>query len=178
MSDAALALAFVEASRGHLIEEYPPKIDRCLGELGEDGVWWRPNPQSNSVANLVLHICGNARQWIESGILGRPDVRRRDEEFATEGGVSVAGLRAHLEREMQTLGGALRELATACERTPELLGESRTIQGIEVTVLGALYHVVEHAAQHTGQIIYIAKLRAAKDLRFWVVESGTARPNW
>ena len=45
--------------------------------------------------------------------------------------------------------------------------ERIVIQGFEVTSLDAISHVVEHAAQHLGQIIYITKLRTAKDLKFY-----------
>ncbi len=175
---AVNSAAFVATSRRHLIGEYGPKMKRCIRELGDDGIWWRPNSASNSVANLVLHTCGNARQWIVSGILGGEDVRDRDQEFAANDDLTAEELEETLTRNMSVLDQGLRDLEALAGVDPQLLSEPRTIQGLRVTVLEALYHVVEHAAQHTGQIIYIAKLRGAKDLEFWVVESGTARPNW
>ena len=56
--------------------------------------------------------------------------------------------------------------------------DPRVIQGMEVTVLDALYHVVEHFSTHTGQILYLAKLRSGEDLAFWIIEDGKAVPNW
>ena len=35
--------------------------------------------------------------------------------------------------------------------------------------LGAIFHVVEHFSYHTGQIIYITKMRTEEDLQFWNV---------
>jgi len=48
----------------------------------------------------------------------------------------------------------------------ELLSR-RHIQGYDVTVLEAVYHVVEHFSMHTGQIILISKTRVGQDLKLW-----------
>ena len=40
------------------------------------------------------------------------------------------------------------------------------IQGYRVSGLVAIAHVYEHFAYHTGQIIYLTKLKRGKDLRF------------
>jgi hypothetical protein len=44
----------------------------------------------------------------------------------------------------------------------------RKIQGYDVTVLDAIYHVVEHFSMHTGQIILLSKARIGEDLKLWV----------
>jgi hypothetical protein len=62
--------------------------------------------------------------------------------------------------------------------SPVELLERRVIQGMDVLVLDALYHVVEHFSTHTGQIIYLAKLRTGRDLGFWEIEDGKAIPRW
>ena len=59
-----LARAFVDRSRRYLVEDFLPRIRAALGRLSEDDLWWRPNEASNSAGNLVLHLCGNARQWM------------------------------------------------------------------------------------------------------------------
>src|SRR4029453_717566 len=74
--------AFVAEASDFLVTEYLPKIERCLEQLDDNQIWWRPNPQSNSIGNLVLHLCGNARQWIVCGLGGENDQRQRDTEFA------------------------------------------------------------------------------------------------
>lgn len=173
--DAGVGAAFIETSRSHLVGEYIPKIRRCLSELEGADVWWRPNPASNAVGNLVLHLCGNATQWILHGVLGDADVRERDAEFAAQSGVDLDERLAALAEAMES--GFDRLLAKHLER-PNFLAERRTIQSMDVSVLEAVYHCVEHFAQHTGQIIYVAKLRTADDLGFWEVENGVARKNW
>ncbi|HEX5111880.1 MAG TPA: DUF1572 family protein, partial [Saprospiraceae bacterium] len=39
----------------------------CLDKITNEQIWWRPNETSNSIGNLVLHLCGNVRQWIGTG---------------------------------------------------------------------------------------------------------------
>ena len=170
--------AFVLASRDHLIGEYLPKLRRCVNALDEADLWWRPNPESNSVGNLVLHLCGNARQWIVHGVCGAPDQRRRSEEFSADGGRGRAELIAHLEQTLGEVDEALLSVEARAGSNPRMLLERRVIQGMDVSVLEAIYHVVEHFSQHVGQVIYITKMRTGSDLRFWTVDEGVARPNW
>ena len=44
------------------------------------------------------------------------------------------------------------------------------IQGLEVRGLDAIYHVVEHFSMHTGQILYLAKMRTGSSLGFYEVD--------
>jgi hypothetical protein len=53
-----------------------------------------------------------------------------------------------------------------------------TIQGRETTVLGAIYHVVEHFSMHTGQIILLAKMYAPGTVKFYEDAGGLAIPLW
>lgn len=174
---SGLDQAFLDASRDHLVGEYIPKIEACLKSLSPGDEWWRPNSESNAVGNLVLHLSGNARQWLLHGVLGREDDRTRAAEFAADESESV-DLSEHLVQLTEEMNEAFDEIASHCADDPSYLDGLRTIQGLEVSVLRAIYHVVEHFAQHTGQVIYIAKLRTARDLGFWDVREGVARPTW
>ena len=69
--------AFIQRSLAYLVGEYFPKIRRCVEGLTDEDIWWRPNPASNSIGNLILHLAGNVRQWVVSGIGGAPDERKR-----------------------------------------------------------------------------------------------------
>ena len=128
--------------------------------LPEEDVWWRPNPASNSVGNLVLHLTGNVRQWIISGLGGEPDVRHREQEFSETGPLAR---RVILKRLQGTVEQAGRVISS---RAAEDLVRLYPIQGFKVTGLQAITHVVEHFAFHTGQIIYITKMKTQKDLGF------------
>lgn len=164
--------AFIDRSRSYLTDDYLPRIERCLEQLSDDDVWWRPNDASNSVGNLLLHLAGNARQWIVSGVGGAEDVRRRQEEFDERAPLPKAELLARLRAALADVDAVLAQL------DPGTLLETRHIQGHDVTVLEAVYHVVEHFSMHTGQIIYVAKQRTGHDLAFYKVHDGVADPTW
>ncbi len=163
---------FLRQSREYLTEHYLPKIEAALEGLTEEDIWWRPNPASNSIGNLLLHLAGNIRQWIVSGVGGAADRRARDEEFAATGARSREELLALLR-------AAVRDADATLARTdPGSLGAARTVQGRDTDVLAVVYHVVEHFAMHTGQILYIAKLRSGRDLGFYRKVDGVVRPAW
>ena len=164
--------AFIRRSDAYLRGDYLPKIRLSVERLSHDELWWRPNAASNSIGNLILHLAGNVRQWVVSGIGGAPDERRREEEFLANGGYSGPDLMAHLEEALVEVAEVLAELH------PEDLPAARTIQGMDTTVLDALYHVVEHFSTHTGQIVYLTKLRTGQDLGFWEIRDGKAIPRW
>ena len=128
--------------------------------LSDEQVWWRRRGNSNSVGNLVLHLEGNVRQWIISGLGGAPDCRERDKEFAARGPTARRALLMRLRRTVQKACRALAKL------TPRDLAHERVTQGFRVTGLNAVLHVTEHFAHHTGQIIFATKLLSGKDLKF------------
>jgi uncharacterized damage-inducible protein DinB len=173
--DAEIACAFLAHARALLAADYLPRIERCLDTLAEADIWWRPNPQSNSIGNLLLHLAGNARQWIISGVGGAGDVRARDSEFAADEGEGLSGdeLRTRLRATLAEVDEVLARL------DPSVLLEPRTIQGrTGVSVLEAVFHVVEHFSMHTGQIILLTKQRTARDLQFYDFQSGAPRTMW
>ena len=151
--------------------EYLPKIRLAIEPLSEDAIWWRANEGSNSIGNLMLHLAGNVRQWIVSGVGGATDVRQRSTEFRARGGKEKAALLAHLTAAVGDVDAVLARLS------PDELLRERTIQGRSVTVFEAVYHVVEHFSTHTGQIILIAKVHAGDKVKFYD-DADLARPLW
>ena len=143
------------------LEQDRSRIETCLGMLTDEQVWARGGANENAVGNLVLHLCGNVRQWIVSGAGGRPDIRDRDREFATAGGIPVADLAARLRAVVEEAVAVLGSV------TAERLIEPLVVQGYHVTVLEAIYHSVEHFSMHTGQIIFVAKMLTGTDLGFY-----------
>ena len=157
---ASTARAVLAEAQRLLIEVYTPRIARCLNLLSEDEIWWRPNRASNSVGNLVLHLQGNVRQWIVSGLGGQPDCRERDREFSEAGPIP----RRVLLRSLRTTA---KQAAEVLASLPEAdLMRRYSIQGFNVTGIQAVTHVAEHFAFHAGQIIYVTKLKRGKDLKF------------
>jgi uncharacterized damage-inducible protein DinB len=155
------ASLFLASARQLIAKQNLPHIVKCLQQLSEEEIWWRPNAASNSAGNLVLHLCGNVRQWIISGLGGAPDKRQRDLEFSEQGPVPRRELVTRLRR---TVRDAFRVLVKLSD---DSLARKYSIQGYHVTGMDAVFHVTEHFGYHTGQIIYITKLKRGEDLRFW-----------
>jgi uncharacterized damage-inducible protein DinB len=156
-----IAHTFLHESRRLLRSDYLPKIERCLERLSEEDVWWRPNAASNSIGNLLLHLCGNVGQWIVGGVGQREFERHRQREFDERSPLPWTDLLAKLKATLAEADEVIRSLNS------ESLLERRQIQDYDVTVLEAIYHVVEHFGMHTGQIIMLSKMRTEADLKLW-----------
>jgi len=159
---ADLAAAFIAFSRAKLSTQYLPRLQDCVARLTPEQLWWRGGPTCNSVGHLLLHLNGNVRQWLLAGVGGLSiEPRRRAEEFVTpqrENGEIL------LHRLKETL---LQADAVLLGLSPETLLERRRIQGHEVNVLEAVFHVVEHFSTHVGQVIFITKLLRGEDLGYY-----------
>ena len=164
--------AFIQRARDFLTNDYLPKIERCLERLTDQQIWWRPNPKSNSIGNLVLHLCGNARQWIVSGLGEEPDDRKRDLEFAQREVIERDELMAHLKSTIKSVEGVLRDL------NPNSLLEIHKIQGNDVDGIEVVFHVTEHFSMHTGQIILLTKILTESDLAFYDFPNGVPAEKW
>jgi uncharacterized damage-inducible protein DinB len=167
-----VALLFLERSRYFLATEYRTKLRCAVEALPADALWWRANEKSNSVANLLLHLNGNIRQWIVRGVGGAAGARDRAAEFSATDGPDAGVLLADLESTLAEVDRILGAL------TPADLVERRSIQGRDLTVLEAVYHVVEHFSLHLGQIVLIAKFHAPGSIEFYQDAGGLAREVW
>ncbi|MBI1372314.1 MAG: DUF1572 domain-containing protein [Phycisphaera sp.] len=166
MSDPGQQLAaelIVEIKR-RMFDESQARVIRCVERLTDEQVWLRPNEHCNSVGNLVLHLCGNIRQWVLSGIADEPDHRTRDAEFAERGPIPTADL---IKRFNDTLNAAALVIDMLDTSNPATLTVPRVVQGYDESVLSILIHVTEHLSYHTGQIAYITKMLADTDLGFY-----------
>jgi Protein of unknown function (DUF1572) len=163
------AQLFLDIARRALIEDHWPRLSKCACSLTEEQLWWRPNDASNSIGNLLLHLNGNISQWIVAAFNRTECTRNRPAEFSECGPAPVAGLVARLVGTVEEAGAVLTRLTEA-----DLLA-TYEIQGYTVTGLYAIYHSVEHFAQHYGQIAYITKLLQSRDLGFFRELNQTGR---
>jgi hypothetical protein len=136
------------------------KIGHCLDQLTEEQVWWRPEESMNSIGNLILHLTGNVRQWMVSGLGGSADVRCRSAEFAERGPVPKAQLLAGLERVVAETVDVLARQTAAHMMT------ERRIQGFMVTGWAAVFHCVPHFKGHTQEIISYTRMQLRDAYRF------------
>jgi uncharacterized damage-inducible protein DinB len=167
-----VAKEFVDQARIFLSDEYLPKLEACLEQLTDEQIWWRANETSNSIGNLLLHLCGNARQWIVSGLGGAPDARVRSQEFAERRVIPRPELLAILRQTLAEVDSALADF------NHSKLLDRYSIQGTTVTALEAIFHVTEHFSMHTGQIILLTKLMTEKDLKFYDFSRGAPAHTW
>lgn len=152
--------AFIDDCIQHL-NEYTQRIHSCLQLLTEEQIWYKPNEASNSIANLILHLCGNMTQYVISGLGGAPDLRERDKEFNTEGGISKHALFEQLNTVVEKVKMILQQQDEAS------LLRVRMVQGFQKSGLAIILHITEHYAYHTGQIALLTKLMTNADLGFY-----------
>jgi len=150
------------------LKKFMERIEVCIGKLTPEQIWTRGTEQQNAMGNLLLHLEGNVRQWILSGIGGEPDQRVRSMEFSARDS-DPAMLLARLRETVQSAVGVMRGL------TAGRLLEKVSIQGFEGTTLQAVYHVVEHFAGHAFQIFFLTKLLTGQDLGFYSYLGGAGR---
>ncbi len=160
-----LAAGVAQDFRRRVLDEYVSRIRHCVSLLDEEQLWHRPGPHNNSVANLLLHLDGNTRQWILAGIDRQSDDRDRDGEFAARqapDGASGEELMARLTATVEASVAVVDQLG------PEDLLEVRTFQSRwDHTCLSAILHVLEHFSGHAGQIYAYTKSTLGIDLKFW-----------
>jgi uncharacterized damage-inducible protein DinB len=163
------AAAFVRHARYRLRDDYLVKISSAIAELTDDQIWWRPNAASNSIGNLILHLAGNARQWIVAGVGGAPDTRDRASEFARRDGIDRRTLMTLLEETLRLVDRALADLEArvAADQSDAALQRICRPQGFTQTVFDAVFHVVEHFSYHTGQIVMLAKWHVGERIRLY-----------
>ena len=137
------------------------RIDICLAKLNHEQIWARGGSNENAIGNLVLHLCGNVRQWVVSGVGGAADTRTRDAEFAAQSGAAGAELAAKLRATVEEAAQVIENLTAA------RMAERLTIQNYHVSGLEAVLHVVEHFSMHTGQVIFATKMLTGEDLGFY-----------
>ncbi|QBA64212.1 DinB family protein [Muriicola soli] len=143
------------------MEESLRMVHLSLKEVDDAEIWRRPNEASNSIGNILVHLCGNITQYILSGLDGQEDLRQRDAEFSIRQGVNKNELLSNLSDLIQQVKSVVNGLS------PEQLTTVYKVQGFDLSGFGVLLHVVEHFSYHTGQIAFWVKCLKDKDLEFY-----------
>ena len=143
------------------MDESTRMIKKSLAEISEEEIWQKPNPYLNSMANLILHLCGNMTQYVISSIGEIEDNRDRDAEFSVNSGLTKEEL---LHKLIDTVDSLKRVIF---DSTADKLIKVRSVQGMSFSGVGAIMHAVEHYSYHTGQIAFYVKLIKEKDLGFY-----------
>jgi uncharacterized damage-inducible protein DinB len=143
------------------INENTTRVIKCLQEIEETEIWQRPNENSNSLGNIILHLCGNIRQYIISSLNETEDIRVRDKEFSIKEGFRKKELIAKLKN---IVDEAINIIEKADDKS---LIKIYSVQGFNLSGIGIIVHVTEHYSYHTGQIAFWVKLLKNKDLGFY-----------
>jgi hypothetical protein len=155
------------------LDQLCTRVEACLSKLTAEQVWMRGSENENAAGNLVLHLEGNVRQWILTGIAKAEDCRVRQAEFDARAGHEPESLRSLLRGTVDQAIAVVRSLPHG------RLAERTVIQGHDVSLLEVIYHVVEHFSGHANQIIFLTKMMTGEQLGFYSylskAESGGSR---
>ncbi len=151
---------FLQECKRRLLDESFHRITTCIQLLSEEQLWFKPSKVCNSVGNLTLHVCGNVRQWLFSGLLGFPDIRKRSREFST-----LFLPSAKIIENLTTLSQDIHNHWQDFLNTD--LNQIRPVQTFKENGWAIWIHVVEHASYHTGQITYITKWLTGKETNYY-----------
>jgi hypothetical protein len=153
-------VAAVGRDAGNELTNALSRIQHCVNQLSEEQVWWRPDPALNSIGNLILHLAGNVRQWIVSGLGETADTRNRPAEFAERGPIPKAELLRQLEAVVNEAKAIL------ARQTAEQLLKPRRIQSFDATGLAAIFNSVPHFRGHTQEIIHMTRVQCGDTYQF------------
>ena len=127
------------------------QVREAVGAIPEDRLWWRPNPQSNSVGVLILHLAGAIRHFLCRQIGGFAYTRNRESEFEPNRSWTK-------QRVLEEFDAAIRGAeATFAALTADKLAAPSPDPRFQI-VAEDIIGVVLHASTHVGQIVYLAKL--------------------
>jgi len=129
--------------------------------LSHEELWYCVNRQTPSIGSLIIHLCGNARQWVVAGIGGKDDIRDRASEFIPHPSIRRTDLIFVLENLKTQLNDALKNV------NEKNLQQPITIQGIDETYFSVMIHVLEHFSYHTGQITTLTKVLTQKSTNYY-----------
>ena len=143
------------------------KIKHCTDQLSDNQLWWRPSETMNSIANLLLHLVGNVRQWIVSGVGGVADTRERQQEFDERSQIPKIEV-------VQRLEDVVAESKTVLSAvTADELLRVRRIQGFDVTGIQAILESVAHFRGHAQEIVHMTRCQLGDSYEFDFIP-GTA----
>jgi uncharacterized damage-inducible protein DinB len=145
---AATALAVL---RNRITRVMPEQIRAAVGTMSDEQLWWRPNESSNSVANILIHLTGSLNHYLNF-FVGKIEYQRdREAEFAERRNIPRAEVMA-----------AFEEMIANAEKTFDGLTPDRLAGRAEDPRYELLFEdllaVALHISNHTGQIVWIAKM--------------------
>ncbi len=142
--------------------------EKAFGQLDDDLFFRRPGEHSNSVAIIVKHLAGNLEsRWTDFLTSdGDKPWRTRDAEFS----IGPDDTRAHLLAAWERGWAALFETFGTLQESDWT--RTVSIRGEPHSVMQAIHRALTHAAYHTGQIVYLARLLQTGEWKWITIPPG------
>ncbi len=140
-----------------LLRHYKKLTERAMEQCPDSGLFTAIDDESNSIAIIVKHICGNMRSRFTDFLTtdGEKPDRHRDTEFEQPASTR-AEIMAAWERGWQLVFDALQPLSDAD------LTRTVTIRSEPHSVMQAINRQIAHYSYHLGQIVFLSKHFAAQ----------------
>ena len=151
-------------------EYYRSLGDKTFEQLEEKDLFFRPSPDSNSIAIIVQHLYGNMLSRWTNFLTedGEKDWRKRDAEFE-EMRISKQDLLSFWNEGWNVLLTTLKSLQ------PGDLTKTIYIRSEPIVVYDAILRQLAHYPYHVGQIITLAKMIKDKDFKNLSIPKGESR---
>jgi uncharacterized damage-inducible protein DinB len=152
MGDENFEQVVLDALQSRITKILPVQILACVEELSEEQLWWRPNEESNSVGNLVLHLSGSMRHYVAKTVGGVDYERNRKVEFTERRNLPKEEVVSLFKETIAQITEVFEGFDTRrfLEATPE--------PAYNATIFNLLFNVAVHLATHTGQIVFVTKM--------------------
>ncbi|HYH08262.1 MAG TPA: DinB family protein [Thermoanaerobaculia bacterium] len=142
----------LNALRARITRVFPAQIRAAVQPLTDEQLWWRPNEESNSVGNVLLHLTGSLNYYLARNLGEIPYERDRAAEFAERRAIPKNDVLAMFEDMVS------RAERTFDSLTPERLAGPSPEPTMHTLAVEDLVNVAAHLAFHAGQIVWIAKM--------------------
>src|ERR1700749_3601752 len=148
-------------------EYYKTLGEKTFEQVSDDGLFWRYNSESNSMAMIVQHLAGNMlSRWTDFLTSdGEKSNRNRDAEFEP-----VINNRAELLEKWNEGWSCMLNALSAL--TDNDLQKTVYIRNEPHMVVDAINRQLAHVPYHIGQIVFIGKMIAGENWHSLTIPKG------
>lgn len=144
--------------------------EKAMEQLKAEDFFWQYNEQSNSIAIIVQHLCGNMLSRWTNFLTedGEKEWRERDAEFE-----KIIKTKEELHIKWDAGWNCL--LATLDSLTKEDLDKTIYIRKEPLVVIDAINKQLAHYCYHVGQIVYLSKMLAGDQWNSLSIKKGDSK---
>jgi uncharacterized damage-inducible protein DinB len=140
-----------------MLEDTRTRTKESLVGIDRSVLDWTPDDQSNSIGTLLYHLALIEADWLFAEVLEQPvpaDLARLFTADARDESGQLSRVEGKSLEQHLSLLESVRALvlATYGEMTTEDFRRPRRLPGYDVTPEWVLHHLMQHEAEHRGQI--------------------------